>query len=380
LNHESASPLDIGWTRVPIRRKPEYCYICKQEFMTRHFFYDYLCLRCGDLNYHKRRSTVDLQGYRVLVTGARVKIGYAVALRLLRAGAEVIVTSRFPRDTARRYMQEADFSQWGSRLHVYGVDFRSVTSLEQFIQHLYQRYSHIDALINNAAQTVKRPRAFYAHLLPFESTPMAELPAPMQNLLSDSASAIENSPDEALAVSDPSFPAGLIDENGEQVDYRDFNSWVMRVEDVPVSEMIEAHLVNAVAPAILAGQLKHLLQQSPHEMRFILNVSAAEGRFSQFKTAFHPHTNMAKAALNMLTRTIADDYAESRIYVNSVDPGWVSDQIPHTGEMSRLEGLEILPLDMIDAAARVCDPLMKAIESGQAVYGQLWKDYGGVGW
>lgn len=48
-----------------------------------------------------------------------------------------------------------------------------------------------------------------------------------------------------------------------------------------------------------------------------------EGKFGQpHKNDRHPHTNMAKASLNMMTLTIASSYAEEGIFVNAVDTGW----------------------------------------------------------
>lgn len=369
---------------TPDLRKPEFCYSCKQKFFRQHFYYTDLCLDCGDLNYQKRVQQVNLTGYRVLVTGARVKIGYAVALRLLRTGAEVIATSRFPRDAARRYSEESDFEKWQERLHIYGLDLRQVTRLEAFIAHMEATYSHLDALINNAAQTVKRPPVYYAHLLPNETAPMHELATSMQAILrgnTSDTSYLQPSVGGYLGTRDNRhFPEGQYDKHGQQVDNRHFNSWVMRLENVSPSELAEVHLVNAIAPGILTGQLKRLLCQSPHEARFVVNVSAAEGRFAQFKNGYHPHTNMAKAALNMLTRTIAEDYAQDRIFVTSIDPGWVSDQVPRTGDESRAVANERLPIDMIDAAARVCDPLFAATTGDKPLAGVLLKDFRVVDW
>jgi NAD(P)-dependent dehydrogenase (short-subunit alcohol dehydrogenase family) len=385
LEKRTADPFSMSWSRTPDLRKANVCYVCKQKFLRQHFFYNQLCMECGDLNYQKRVDTVDLSGYRVLVTGARVKIGYAVALRLLRSGAEVIVTSRFPRDTARRFSEEPDFADWCERLHIYGLDLRQVSRLQAFIAYLEATYPHLDAIINNAAQTVKRPPAYYAHLIPFETAPLALLPPRVQALLSangEDTPYLQPSIQAALTgdAADKDFPEGEFDQHGQQVDNRDFNSWVMRLEDVSPLELAEVHLVNAIAPAILTGQLKQRLLRSPHKARFIVNVSAAEGRFSQFKNGYHPHTNMAKAALNMLTRTIAPAYAADQVYVTSVDPGWVSDQTPRQGDLSRMTAEEKLPIDMIDAAARVCDPIFSAVKGASPLSGVFLKDYQITDW
>ncbi|HEY9758928.1 MAG TPA: SDR family oxidoreductase [Oculatellaceae cyanobacterium] len=379
---------EIGLSYADRLSKSELCYVCKEPFFRRHFYYEKLCLRCADLNFRKRYQSADLSGQIALVTGARVKIGYATTLKLLRAGTEVIATSRFPRDAARRYAREPDFPEWKNRLHLYGLDLRDLRRLEQFIQHLYETYSGLDILVNNAAQTVRRPPAYYAHLLPLESAPLLELSSLWRSLLEPPHNdqytlqhvqpvAIDPSPPASnIARESVSFPAGQYDEHEQQIDNREFNSWVMRLEEVPMLEIVEVHLINAVAPALLAGQLKELMQTRSERNRYIVNVSAAEGRFAQDKAGYHPHTNMAKAALNMLTRSIAEDYADAHIFVNSVDPGWVSDQFPHTSNESRLQARERLPLDLTDAAARVCDPVFSQLR----ISGKLLKDYHIVDW
>ena len=379
LEREESGWYDVGWSLTPDLVKPQICYVCKQKYFRRHFFYEQLCQECGDLNHQKRTQSADLDGYRILITGGRIKIGYAVGLRLLRAGAEVIVTTRFPHDAARRYCAEPDYGEWQDRLHIYGLDLRNVPGVAAFVSHLYDVYPHLDALVNNAAQTVKRPASFYAHLLPFEATPVGELPPPVRLLVEPHAPG-ESDARPALAAPltaglESLLPAQRVDRYGQPIDDRDFNSWVMHLEDVPIVEMVEVQLINSVAPAILTGQLRGLLARSAHERRFVVNVAAAEGRFAQFKSGHHPHTNMAKAALNMLTRTVAYDYAEDGIYVNSVDPGWVSDQAPRTSDESRELGDARIPVDLTDAAARVCDPIFVAVRSGQVSVGQLFKDY-----
>jgi len=265
------------------------------------------------------------------------------------------------------------------------LDLRQIARLDEFVDHLKETYPYLDAIIHNAAQTVKRPPAFYAHLIANETAPFDALPSEIQPLLRDKdgdAPYIEPSIAGLLegAADDADFPAGEFDEHGQQVDNRDFNSWVMKLEDIPPREFAEVHFVNAIAPGILTGKLKKLLLQSPHDTQFIINVSATEGRFTQFKNGYHPHTNMAKAGLNMLTRTIADDYAEDGIFVTSIDPGWVSDQVPHTSTDSRTVAKEMLPIDMIDASARLCDPIFSAVKGGTHDYGVLLKDYRVVSW
>ena len=373
LEEDNPRPSDMSLSRTPNLIRPSVCYVCGQRYVRRHFFYDSLCLRCGDLNYQKRSASADLRGYIALVTGARVKIGYETSLRLLRAGAEVIATSRFPRSAASRYAAEADFDQWRDRLHIFGIDLRQIPYLERFIEDLYERFPHLDILVNNAAQTIKRPPAYYAHLIPQEIAPLHELPEAHIRLLGDGA--IASAPPALFGSPMQSdFPVGQLDAYGEQIDSRSHTSWTATLDELSASEILEVHLVNAVAPAVLAGQLKGLLERSPFQHGWIINVSASEGQFAREKLGTHPHTNMAKAALNMLTRSIASNYAAAHIYVNSVDPGWVSDQIPRGDNLAH-QTIN-LPLDMKDAAARVCDLVFSDIH----IYGKLWKNYIEASW
>jgi NAD(P)-dependent dehydrogenase (short-subunit alcohol dehydrogenase family) len=376
--------------------------VCKQKFTRQHFFYSELCLPCGDFNYHKRGLSVDLSGRRALVTGARVKIGYMAALHLLRAGAEVIATTRFPHDAARRYSQEPDYSTWCERLQIYGLDLRHLPTVEYFAAHLAAEYPALDILINNAAQTVKRPRAYYAHLLPYERTPLSELPAAQQALLKRGAVALPSAPLHlpeppiaALLPGEPAtlavdesptddaalyFPAGTYDEHQQQRDLRPENSWTRKVDEIDLTEFLEVQLINVTAPYLLVSRLRPLMRRSPVPQRFIVNVSASEGQFAQNKTGAHTHTNMAKAALNMLTLTAAADLADDSIFMNSVDPGWISQQTPFINAQAWEEQQRLLPLDLIDAAARVCDPIFTALLNGLAAAGKFFKDYQPAAW
>ena len=147
------------------------CYVCKAKYTKLHPFYDTMCESCGDLNYQKRFQTADLTGQVALMTGSRLKIGYHVTLMMLRAGATVIATTRFPADSAIRFAKETDYSQWRDRLHIHGLDLRHTPSVELFCTYVEQTYDRLDILINNAAQTVRRPPGFYAHMLEMEHLP-----------------------------------------------------------------------------------------------------------------------------------------------------------------------------------------------------------------
>jgi NAD(P)-dependent dehydrogenase (short-subunit alcohol dehydrogenase family) len=399
-------------------KNPRGCYVCKAEYRRLHFFYDSMCEECADFNYRKRFQTASLAGKTALITGARLKIGFQAALMMLRAGARVIVTTRFPRDAAQRFAREADFSEFGDRLQVHGLDLRHCSSVELFARFLEQTLDRLDIVINNAAQTVRRPPGFYQHLLDLELGPLSAVEQRAQGLLqaheackaalgapalqltalgladataivtrggasaaqgifrSAALSQIPLGYEEGSAASEL-FPQGRVDADLQQVDLRVMNSWRMALADVPAPEMLEVQLVNSVAPFILCSKLKGLMQRIPSRDKHIVNVSAMEGQFSRHtKTDKHPHTNMAKAALNMLTFTSAPDYAEHGIFMNAVDTGWVTDEDPiQLAERKQRDADFQPPLDIVDGAARVCDPFFSGLLTGEHVFGKFLKDY-----
>jgi len=393
------------------------CYVCKDPFTELHHFYDSMCKKCGDLNYQKRFQTASLEGRVALITGARVKIGYQAALQMLGAGAIVIATTRFPIDAALRYSREEGYAVWGRRLHIHGLDLRHVPSVELFARYVEQHYGRLDLLINNAAQTVRRPPGFYAHLMANEEQGFHGLPGQARALLLNHEACLqqialagaqdgsvlpaavhEQGPGVGLrysaglsqvlyahesgAGSDALFPAGKVDADLQQVDLRTTNSWRLRLGEVPTTEMLEVQLVNAVAPFILCNRLVPFMRRDRTGQKHIVNVTAMEGKFFRFKKdERHPHTNMAKAALNMMTHTAAADLAKDGIYMNAVDTGWVTDEDPAalSEYKQRVHDFQP-PLDIIDGAARVCDPFFDGILTGKHWSGKFLKDYFPIDW
>ncbi|MFD7308644.1 SDR family NAD(P)-dependent oxidoreductase [Promicromonospora sp. NPDC059942] len=380
------APLGVPSGATATLSRSRRCYVCKDLYQDLDDFYHQLCPTCADLNQERRHARTDLRGRRALITGGRVKIGFQLALMMLRDGAEVLVTTRFPADTLRRFRAVPGSGEWLDRLAVVAVDLRDPRQILAMCDELLDG-EPLDILVNNAAQTLRRPAGSYAALVSGERVraPGRILRAPGFS----TAAAIETSPGAQLTalaaggadlVEAAASPSGTVDEAGLLPDLAPANSWTASLGDLDPAEVLEVQLVNAVAPALLCDRLLPALLAAPVERRYVVNVTAVEGRFAvRNKTDRHPHTNMAKAALNMLTRTSGPALAAQGVYMTAVDTGWITDENPlPTRDRLADRGFRT-PLDVIDGAARVYDPIVRG-EAGEPLAGVFLKDYKEASW
>ena len=407
---------------------PNSCYCCKKRYTEVHHFYATMCPPCAEENYYRRSFSCNMEGRVCIVTGARVKIGFRVALKLLKAGAFVVATSRFPEDARERFRKydeellekKKQTESFMSRLKVVAMDLRDLPALEKLCEKLNNELPRLDVIINNACQTVRRPPVYYKHLLKGElvkkrarvadskhadsrlkvgnnkqlsifnddddeyewTAPASVLQSQLQVLEDDKDTNEMNNDLITNANASSIFPENVFDVNGQQVDLRKRNSWTMKLGEIETPELLEVLAVNAAAPFVLNGKLRALMKRTAKEplpssssskkdrdnnkscCAFIVNVSAMEGKFYRYKTANHPHTNMAKAALNMMTATSARDYASDNIFMTAVDTGWINDEnpLPVASRIAREHNFQT-PIDEEDAAARILNPIFESLFS-----------------
>lgn len=302
-----------------------------------HPVYVFSCIKCGVLFQKFRHFTRDLSNQIALVTGARTKLGHQILLKLLRAGATVIGTTRYPKEAMKLFEQYSDYEQWKTRLNFYphGLDFDKPDLLDDLItleSTLRNDFGRLDILINCAAQTI-RVREKTKQVACAENVPVDSITVKAQNRYGD---------------------AKFVDPNLS-------NSWQLRLQDLEQKEIEEVLRVNAVAPTLLIQQMIPLMEFS--ESPYIINVHAKEGLFTIDKSGNHIHTNMAKASLAMLTKCLLSSKLKTikgtPFSIHGCDPGWFSIDEYYEDHRPWI----IPPLDEIDGAARILYPLFKNLRS-----------------
>ncbi|MEU9700626.1 SDR family NAD(P)-dependent oxidoreductase [Streptomyces sp. NPDC047981] len=387
-----------------ILQRPRSCYVCKTRYVEVDYFYHQLCQPCAVENRMRRDARTDLTGKHALLTGGRAKIGMYIALRLLRDGAHTTITTRFPKDAIRRFKAMEDSADWMHRLEVVGIDLRDPAQAVALAEQVAER-GPLDILINNATQTVRRLPSAYAALVEGESAPLpaGELPA-HQVIGAFNSGAVDGlaalpvgvSGLDAQKVADLALVAGnasverhrdgsAIDAGGLVPDVVDTNTWVQTIDQISPVELLETQLCNYTSPFILISALRPVMADAAKKAAsgraYIVNVSAMEGVFGRgYKGAGHPNTNAAKAAMNMVTRTSAQEMFQSDgILMTSVDTGWITDERPHFDKLRLADEGFHAPLDLVDGAARVYDPVVRG-EAGEDLYGCFLKDYKPGNW
>ena len=397
------------------------CYICKEKLVLEniHKFYGNLCKKCGDYNYSFRTIKLNFEGRIAIVTGGRVKIGYYIATKLLSYGAKVLITSRFPKDTLFKYQQDPEYERWKNNLIIYPIDFRIFESTIKFVKFISENFPHVDILVNNAAQTIRRTASYYKYLLPTETKELNPEDEKivikndyinLQKQLKEGEKSkkdkkeIENSLISLVNNKDPQYkeilPLSVIASqirimeekeqphvtvmggDGQPYDFsQGKNSWNFELDEIPFQEFTEVQVINTWTPYYLCVKLKPLMMQSPFPDKYIVNVTSVEGIFNHFKRSSHVHTNMAKAALNMFTRTCGSYLKDMGIYMTCVDTGWISpmNEMNSLLDKNKKKSYENefvnVPLDELDGAMRVLHPIIEGIKNKNYLYGILLKDY-----
>lgn len=365
---------DHVFTKLAI---PKNCYCCNQSFSYLHSFYNRLCPSCAELNYQYRNESIDLSGRKVILTGGRVKIGFAAALKFLRANAQVLVTTRFPALALAQFKEEEDYERWEHNLVVYGLDLRDLRAVEQFAEYYKYNFESLNILVNNAAQTIKYTDQYYRPLIEKEGV-LLDLYLENKKLKANKTSISEGI---HMLNNEKELPELALNRFGQPIDDREKNSWNSTLVEVDMLELLEVNLINQISPYFLIKELTPLLKASSFEKKFIVNVTSSEGQFSyENKSVFHPHTNMTKASLNMLTRTAAKDYERHAIFMNAVDVGWVSTGAREELRKKQFDVGYIPPLDPVDGAARILAPIIEGIKDVHNPVGKLLKNYEIVNW
>jgi len=395
------------------------CYICQFILLSHHPQYSSLCRPCGDFNLASCElslpQNLSLQGKTALITGGRVNLGYHTALRLLRCGARVIVSTRYPRDAEARYLAEGDFHGWSQALSIIGADFRAAKDVFHLIGLVKDQLKNWDAqkldiLMNNAAQTLTDPLETERRAVQKEY--QLKLEETSSNLLHDGSEyharirggmkglqilAMTSQQEVGFleaAEEDTDLSKNFqIEQNlAHKSDADSKSSWTQSMSQIPYEDVISAHSVNTFVPLILTRELLPLMgrarDQSPSEnsptkpQGYIINVSSREGIFeshpnSSSKNGHHVHTNLTKAALNMLTETEAGPaWRDGKVAINSVDPGYMS-AAPEIEKKWKELGRNGTPIGWDDGAGRVLWPIAVG-ESGEAVWGRFLKHFGSV--
>ncbi|MCJ1323320.1 hypothetical protein MMC15_008676 [Xylographa vitiligo] len=401
ISHKSS--FDIENPINGLRAKQRKCYICMFQLREPHRFYPALCRPCGDFNIAESSlslpKNLNLKGKTALITGGRVNLGFTTALRMLRCGANVMVSTRYPRDAETRFSAESDSDSWGKK------------QVKEWST-CFEIPERLDILVNNAAQTLTDSVPTEVKAIKREKT--LELTSPSRFLIEKDAGYLplvrggmeDNHPNMRMAyrIADTSNPVAAISGSLDAVVLAEEpyapSSWVQSMSEIPYEDVISAHSVNFFVPLILCRELLPLMGKFKHDTispaspntpsstasspawtkpeGYIINVSSREGIFENtpdagMKNGKHVHTNTSKAALNMITETEAYVcWQKHRVAMNTVDPGYMS-------AAPEMAGPGVCPIGWEDGAGRVLWPVAMGENGGKdRIWGRFLKHFGGV--
>ena len=344
------------------------CYVCKKVFDNEVTYDRYIdmCLDCAQFNYSKRIKTADLRGCVSFISGIRQKIGLEIALKMLRAGSKIIGTTRFPYATHYNFMKQPDYNKWKDNLIICQCDFLDIGSVMKLSEFL--KTQNINIFINNTCQTIRASEYYYQQLHNLESLVNDIIPTNLLAYKIDGGQLISYDPknnnhksmvvckcnhidNNNLALVDNKIKSSHIKFNQfndiQDIDIREQSSWMENLTEIDPGEILEAIAINQTVPILLINQIKKHMSKP----RFIIQVTCNEGSFNISKESTHPHTNMCKAAMNMLIRTLAEEKEEGQ-YVYSINPGFISGINPKSEQYH-------FPLSAEDGAARILFPIIE---------------------
>lgn len=344
------------------RKSFRQCYVCKKFYNYNCYFekYQCMCMDCGIFNHNKREEVSDLRDMVAYVSGCRTKIGLATVLKLLRMGATVYGSTRFPNLAVFNYMSQSDYDQWKARLIILQCDFLNYSEVEAMLDYLKDK--GINILINNACQTIRPPDSYFKKIYEYENNLEKQL------IFTKETVSLNESPKDQLIPQNSKgrdFIICLIKESASEqiaqlreviqldkymdvvgaIDPRDM-IWNKKLEETDDIEILEINVINQIIPTKIIKTLKPCMKGP----KFIINVTAVEGKFNHRKVnGDHVPNNMSKAAIAMMLHTMFRE-KDSDLYVHTIDPGYVSGINPSQ---------TIIPLDPIDGASRILDPIIQ---------------------
>lgn len=347
-----------------IRHDYSRCYECKKYYDNTFCLsaYKAYCFDCGIKHYSNKIESVQLNGYTVFITGIRVKIGFATALRILRNGGKVIGTTRYPHFAISNYAKEPDYNMWKSNISIIKCDFLNIESVYKLLDIITSNNYQINAFINMAFRTVKTS-TFYSEAVRSIETNLEKRFYLENEQLNNFTNVVKYNGAQNKQILFDNDILSKANTNSlvtyqmpvkinifkDVVDAKLECSWDKTIDKIDPKEIVECMAINQLVPTLIINSLKSKLI---NPLKTIINICSFEGQFNyEKKTDKHIHTNMCKSALNMLIRSLCED-SDPTFRAFTIDPGYVS------GKKTNPE-LNELPVSMDDAAAKIMWPIFR---------------------